>query len=240
MSDAVNFHFIYTQHQPPRAINNRIRKQQPASKLINTYLSTAAQYLNRTKSFHVPSNATFATNKHVPIVNKSQQSVSSNLARSVPSNMNNLIQNPPVSPMTYHEHRFEPVSSPTKSQGFVNTLRRSLRKNKERFYNKRSTTMKSCNSLNNYDQQKLLQTQISMTPTLLCRNHYLEHNNGSSTPITMKNYNSTILINNNNDDEAENNDQMCKKFRKALPTSIRKGRKILINTDIILFFFVCY
>jgi hypothetical protein len=221
MSDAVNFHFIYTQ-QPSCSINNPIRKQQPTSKLINTYLSTAAQYLNRTKSFHVPPNLTLTNNNDIQTVKDSQQQVLSNLARSVPSNMNNLNtsltnQNLPTTPMTYHEHRFQPVSSEinlnenNKSQGFVNTLRRSLRKNKERFYNKRSTTMKSCNSLNNYEQQIIVQPQISMTPTLICRHQYLENNIPSCAAIKMKNQNSTTLINNNNDDESETNDQMCKK-----------------------------
>ena len=220
MSDAVNFHYTYPQ-LPPRNTHNHIRKQQPASKLINTYLSTAAQYLNRTKSFHVPQNPTLPKNNHLQTVNNSPQQVSSNLARSVPSNMNNLNaslthQNHPITTLTYHEHRFEPVASEinlndnNKSQGFVNTLRRSLRKNKERFYNKRSTTMKSCNSLNNYEQQKILlpPPQISMTPTLLCRHHYIENN----LEITMKTANSTTLIKNNNDDESERNDQMRKKL----------------------------
>jgi len=219
MSDTVNIHFIYGQ-QPPRTINNHIRKQQPASKLINTYLSTAAQYLNRTKSFHVPQKTAFPNNNRIQTVNNCHQQVlltnNSNLARSVPSNMNNLnstlpIHSSPTTPMTYHEHRFEQVNlnENNKSEGIVNTLRRSLRKNKERFYNKRSTTMKSCNSLNTYEQTTIVQPQTSMTPTLICRHHYLENKTDLSTIITMKNNTSTTFI---NDDESEKNDQMRKRI----------------------------
>jgi hypothetical protein len=219
MSDAVNFHFIYTQ-QPPHTINNHIRKQQPASKLINTYLSTAAQYLNRTKSFHVPSNTIVVNNK-----NSHQQSLlttNPNLARSVPSNMNNLksssvIPNLPVTVKTYHNDRYQPISSEinlnktNKSTGIVNTLRQSLRKNKERFYNKRSTTMKSCHTLSNYEQSTNTQPQTSMTPTLHSRHQYIENNTGSCTAITMKYDSSTSFINNSNDDELEEDDGMCKR-----------------------------
>jgi hypothetical protein len=221
MSDTVNIHFIYGQ-QPPRTINNHIRKQQPASKLINTYLSTAAQYLNRTKSFHVPQKTAFPNNNRIQTVNSCHQQVlltnNSNLARSVPSNMNNLnstlpIHNSPITPMTYHEHRFEQVNlnENNKSEGIVNTLRRSLRKNKERFYNKRSTTMKSSNSLNAYQQSTIIQSQTSMTPTLISRHQYSANKIDSSTAVTMKNYNSTIFINNNNDDESEKKDRMRKR-----------------------------
>lgn len=223
MSDAVNFHSICTQ-QPPRPINNHMRKQQPTSKLINTYLSTAAQYLNRTKSFHVPQTTTFTNNNRIQIVNNCHQQVlltnNSNLARSVPSNMNNLnsttmIHNPKLMSKNYHEHQFQPVSSEinlnenNKSQGIVNTLRRSLRKNKERFYNKRSQTMKSCNSLNNYEASSIIQSRISMTPTLLCRRQYLENKVDLSTKITMKNNISTSFL---NDDELEKDDRMRKRI----------------------------
>jgi hypothetical protein len=223
MSDAVNFHFIYTQ-QPTRTINNHVQKQQPASKLINAYLSTAAQYLNRTKSFHVPQNTTLTNNNRIQTGNNCHQQVlltnNSNLARSVPSNMNNLnstfiTPNPPITAMTYREHRFTPISSEmnsnenNKSQGIVNTLRRSLRKNKERFYNKRSTTMKSCNSLNTYEQTTIVQPQTSMTPNLICRHRYLKNKTDLSTTITMKNIISTTFI---NDDESEKDDQMRKRI----------------------------
>ncbi|CAF4910890.1 unnamed protein product [Rotaria sp. Silwood1] len=217
MSDAVNFHFIYTQHSP-HTVNNHIRKQQSTSKLINTCLSTAAQYLNRTKSFHVPSNSTIINNK-----NSHQQDCLTNnldLARSVPSNINNLnqpltIHSLPITPIMHHEHRFQPISSEininenNKTQGIVYTLRRSLKKNKERFYNKRSTTMKSCNSLINYEQSTNIQPEISMTPILSFRHQYLENNTDSCSTITMKNDSSTVLTDDiNNDDESENNDQI--------------------------------
>jgi hypothetical protein len=84
-----------------------------------------------------------------------------------------------------------------KSQGFVNTLRRSLRKNRERFYNKRSTTMKSCHSLNTCDQTpndaQDIHTKISMTPTLYCRRQQLTNKN--ETYSLRK----TIKDNNKND-----------------------------------------
>jgi len=204
MSDAVNFHFIYPQ-QPPRTINNHLRKQQPASKLINSYLSTAAQYLNRTKSFHVPQSIPFPTNTSIPIVNNNPQQVlltdNPNLVQSVPSNMNNL--NPP---MSYQEHRFESVSSTVnnKSEGIVNVLRRSFRKNKAKFYNKRSTTMKSCNSLNHYEQSTIVQRQTSMTPNLICRHQYLENKTDLST---TKNNPSPSSVN----EETEKNDRMRKR-----------------------------
>ena len=233
MSDAVNFHCIYAQ-QP-----SHIRKQQPASKLINTYLSTAAQYLNRTKSFHVPSNTIVVNNNNhntngVHINNNSHQQSSlinnPNLARSVPSNMNNLkpsfvTSNLPITGMSYHEHRYQPVSSEinlnktNKSSGIVHTLRQSLRKNKERFYNKRSTTMKSCNALSNYEQSTIIQPQTSMTPALHCRHQYIENNIGSYSSMTMKYDSSTNFINNSNDDELEKDDEMCKRSSLDNPIS---------------------
>ncbi|CAF2910503.1 unnamed protein product [Rotaria sp. Silwood2] len=223
MSDAVNFHFIYAQHSP-HTINNHIRKQQSTSKLINTCLSTAAQYLNRTKSFHVPPNNTIINNKYNK--NSHQKDCLTNnldLAQSVPSNINNFnstlaIHSLPITPIIHHEHRLQTISSEInlnenkKTQGIVSTLRRSLKKNKERFYNKRSTTMKSCNSLINYEQSRYIQPHLSMTPILTFRHEYLENNTDSCSTITMKNYSSTTLVDNNNDDELEDNDQIRKKF----------------------------
>ncbi|CAF3894881.1 unnamed protein product [Rotaria sp. Silwood2] len=219
MSDAVNFHFIYAQHSP-HTINNHIRKQQSTSKLINTCLSTAAQYLNRTKSFHVPPNTTIINNKYNK--NSHQKDCLTNnldLAQSVPSNINNFnstlaIHSLPITPIIHHEHRLQTISSEInlnenkKTQGIVSTLRRSLKKNKERFYNKRSTTMKSCNSLINYEQSRYIQPHLSMTPILTFRHEYLENNTDSCSTITMKNYSSTTLVDNNNDDELEDNDQI--------------------------------
>jgi hypothetical protein len=112
-----------------------------------------------------------------------------NLARSVPD------VNPP---MNYQEHRFESVNN--KPDGIVNTLRRSLRKNKEKFYNKRSTTMKSCNSLNHYEQSNHLQRQTSMTPNLICRHQYQDNQTNSPTK------------NNSLNEESEKNDRMRKKL----------------------------
>jgi hypothetical protein len=197
MSHAVNFHFIYPQQPSSRTINSHVRKQQPASKLINSYLSTAAQYLNRTKSFHIPQTTTFPSNSPTPIVNDYQEDVlgidNSNLARSVPSSMNNL--NPT---MNYQEHRFESITN--KSDGIVNSLRRSLRRSKEKFYNKRSTTMKSCNSLNHYEPSAHPQRQTSMTPNLICRHQYFENKIDSS------------MKNNSLNEESEMNDRLRKNF----------------------------
>jgi hypothetical protein len=175
MSDVVELQFIYT--PPTHIINTSFQKQQPANKLVNRYLSTAAQYLNRTKSFHVPS-----TNNHIP------QEISSN-------NLLPLIHT--ISPLNTVKISSTDLAMSTnesgsstlplncnknsidgnKSQGLVNTLRRSLRKNRERFYNKRSTTMKSCHSLNTYEQTmndhpQQIHAQISMTPTLFSRKQH--------------------------------------------------------------------
>lgn len=219
MSDAINFHSIYTK-QPPYTINNHIRKQQPpTSKLINTYLSTAAQYLNRTKSFHVPQTTTTVSNyNRIQTGNNYHQQIllqnNSNLARSVPSNMNNLnsttiLPNSPIKsrPIPSEMNSNENNNNNNKSQGIVNTLRRSLKKNKERFYNKRSTTMKSCNSLNTYESPNIIQTPMSMTPTLLCRRQYLENQIDSPIKLNMKH---NIPINFINDDELEKDDRMRK------------------------------
>jgi len=193
MSDTVDFHSIYSE-QPSHTINNLNRKQQhqPASQLINTYLSTAAQYLNRTKSFHIPQTSPFITNNPSTTVNE-PPTIRLNSARSIPTNMNIPNDN---TTSAYREHRFstQPIDLNSKQQGFVNTLRRSLRKNKDRFYNKRSQTMKSCNSLNTYEQTTDPSTQVSMTPTLICRREYL-HNS---------------IEKNISDDESEKNDRMRK------------------------------
>ncbi|CAM4915752.1 unnamed protein product [Rotaria socialis] len=218
MSDAVNFHCIYSPHAS-HTMNNHIRKQQPTIKLINTCLSTAAQYLNRTKSFHVSPSTTIINNKHsIPMTKSSHQHNllvnNVDLARSVPSNINNVnprstIHSLPITPIAYHENRVQPVPSEigsnenNKAQGIVYTLRRSIKRNKDRFYNKRSATMKSCNSLINYQQSTSSQPSASMTPALFFRRKYSENNVGSCT--TINNYSSTMLT---NDDESEQHDQM--------------------------------
>lgn len=180
MSEAINFHWIYPR-QSSRSINNSPQKQQhqpPTNQLIQTYLSSAAQYLNRTKSFHVPQTATSPAdnNAHQQVL----RSDNLDLARSVPSNINHL--NSSITPIAYHEHRFNSSIATEvypKSDGIVNSLRRSLKNKRERFSQKRSSTMKSCQSLNNQDESSsnvVLQRQISMTPTLICRHQYLENN----------------------------------------------------------------
>jgi hypothetical protein len=191
MSNVVELQFIYTPQ--PHIISNQFPKQQPASKLVNRYLSTAAQYLNRTKSFHVPTTHNNNNNSFIPTSNKDDQHISYkhflthnvNLAQSIPTNMHSISPSTNVNASSNGEQRFEVNSSDlplngNKPQGIVNTLRRSLRKNKERFYNKRSTTMKSCHSLNTYEQtmneHQNIHAQISMTPTLLCRRQHLAKN----------------------------------------------------------------
>ncbi|CAF0949814.1 unnamed protein product [Adineta ricciae] len=224
MSDAINFHFVYPQ-TPSHPSTNHIRKQQSTSKLINTYLSTAAQYLNRTKSFHISTNATLRPKKSICIQvdNNSPEKRSSlcnnpNLARSVPSNINNLNLSlvSTNTHMIYHEQQFQSIgmsevntNKESKSPGFVNTIRRSLRKNKERFYNKRSVTMKSCHSLSQYEETPVILPQTSMTPTLLCRRQYSDktHEAFTTTPTGETSTNFTSL-DDDNEDESERNDQM--------------------------------
>ena len=149
-------------------------KQQPASKLANRYLSTAAQYLTRTRSFHVPSNKQNNGTTPLSIIQHDE------LVRSIPSDMqtNTPAKEAPPFPSD------GPTNSPEENrpQGIVNTLRRSLRKSKERFYNKRAATMKSCHSLHNYEYNATDPTpSVAMTPTLLCRQQYLSR---LSTPKT--------------------------------------------------------
>jgi len=201
MSNTAELQFI---HAPQtHIINTSLQKQQPASRLVNRYLSTAAQYLNRTKSFHVPS--TNINNIHQQISPKNI--LTDNLAQSmnnisplttVKISSNNLLMstnenNSSSLPLNCNNNSI----NGNKSQGFVNTLRRSLRKNRERFYNKRSTTMKSCHSLNTCDQTlndaQDIHTKISMTPTLYCRRQQLTNKN--ETYSLRK----TIKDNNKND-----------------------------------------
>ena len=122
------------------------RKSISTTKLINHYLSNAAQYLNRTKSFHLNEHSMKMPLEHPTLLSP---------ARSVPSNIHVLH---PLLPMDTDGKR---KMKECKSHGLVQTLRRSLRKNKDRFANKRSVTMKSCQSLNQYP-----------TPILTIRHHY--------------------------------------------------------------------
>lgn len=197
MSDAVEFQFIYAPQT--HIINTPFEKQQPASKLVNRYLSTAAQYLNRTKSFHVsstPSNNQKTTTSQA--ITSSANVLTVNLAQSIHNitGMSTLERNSSsiVSPLNSNEN---------KSQGFVNTLRRSLRKNKERFYNKRAATMKSCHALNASEQtqeeQDEFPAKMSMTPTLFGRR---QHRSSK-----MENYSSLRY---SNKDQMRKTSHMCK------------------------------
>lgn len=173
MSDTVELQILSMSHSQmttAAAVTSPIRKQQPASKLANRYLSTAAQYLTRTRSFHVPSNKQNNGNASLSAIQHDD------LARSIPRNMpTNNPAHPPDGPTNSLDDN--------KSQGIVNTLRRSLRKSKERFYNKRSATMKSCHSLHNYEYTGTPDpsSSMAMTPTLLARHQYLSR---ISTPKT--------------------------------------------------------
>ena len=220
MSDMVDFLSLYAQ-QPPRTINNPIRKQQSATKLINTYLSTAAHYLNRTKSFHIPPSTSSqigdGCNPHVSFKSVPGPPATLlasnhlNLTRSVPSNMNNLYPS---------SLAHEPMSSDgkkkaakeSKSHGFVNTLRRSLRKNKERFYNKRATTMKSCQSLSHYDPTTIGRSPAATTPTLPCRREYSEDARElpSSSLTMITKHHLTHLDQSHDDSVVETDDRMRK------------------------------
>lgn len=180
MSDALEFQFIYAPQT--HIIDTSFEKQQPASKLVNRYLSTAAQYLNRTKSFHVSSTPTRNNQKTDTRPDITSTNVlTDNLAQSLhnisPSTTVKLTStDPPMSTMERNSSPFN--ASNNKSQGFVNTLRRSLRKNKERFYNKRAATMKSCHALNTSEQQTVdssqegIPSKMSMTPTLFGRRQH--------------------------------------------------------------------
>lgn len=189
MSDTVDLQLIYAPQT--HIINTPFEKQQPASKLVNKYLSTAAQYLNRTKSFHVPPTNN-NNNTHIlqPISSAKDnlvqsmhsigplttvQTSSNNLPMSTNENTSSSI------PLNYNNNSI----NSNKSQGLVNTLRRSLRKSRERFYNKRSTTMKSCHSLNTCEQipddHYDIHTKMSMTPTLLYRRQQMTNKNETYT-----------------------------------------------------------
>ncbi|CAF1100428.1 unnamed protein product [Adineta ricciae] len=175
--------------------HNCKQQQQSTSKLVNRYLSTAAQYLNRTKSFHVtPTNS-----KHhylqVPVI--STNASVSNLAPSISNDMHTTEElSFDVTPVSNDETNSSSIPldesnnnsiNVNKTQGLVNTLRRSLRKNKERFYNKQSTAMKSCHSLNTHDQPgndiQDVYKKMSMTPTL---HHRRQHLTNNTRQITIK------------------------------------------------------
>lgn len=158
-------------------IDNSIRKQS-SSKLVNRYLSTAAQYLNRSKSFHIPSSTTTTNNNNqsdriIPChddrhfflyhADLRQRSIPMNIDR-----MNRLHRNdadpsilvlPPTHSPTSIEHD-------EKSHGFVNTLRRSLRKNKDRFSTKRTTNPLHHNEMTPTIQRRQtdLSSWIATTP----------------------------------------------------------------------------
>lgn len=120
MSDSVDLKQIPS--LPLTIHPSSIENEETNRKFVNKYLSTAVHYLSRTKSFHVAPNKTtvdFPSNKLIEFQTNDES----------PTNLFDLPS--------------------TNSQGIVNTLRRSLRKSKERFYNKRSATMKSCHSLHN-------------------------------------------------------------------------------------------
>ena len=191
MSDGLEFQFIYAP-QTTHIINTSFEKQQPASKLVNRYLSTAAQYLNRTKSFHVSST---------PSNNQKTDTRPDLTSANVLTDY--LVQSSSTTAITSANLSMERNSSPfnasnNKSQGFVNTLRRSLRKNKERFYNKRAATMKSCHALNTSEQTvdtpQETPAKVSMTPTLFGRRrqeHRTNHHHPTETFSSVRCSNQT-------------------------------------------------
>lgn len=170
MSNAVDVQYIST--PPTHLLHTSFQKQQPASKLVNRYLSTAAQYLQRTKSFHVPASP--QQNHYIRLNLPTTDTLAKSMHDLNPSMA--LDSNASLNCNNNNNH---------KSQGFVNTLRRSLRKNRERFYNKRSTTMKSCQSLNTTEQQEL-QPKFSMTPTLNSRREQKEKNKSGPIRKTLR------------------------------------------------------
>lgn len=175
-------------------INSEIEKQQPSSKLVNRYISSAVQYLNRTKSFHLPTTNT--NNNNIP----QHYMCNNNLAQSTSNNMEN------TNAILDSNNNNNSIDE-NKPQGIVNTLRRSLRKNKERFYNKRSATMKSCHSLNTYEQTTNDHGKIPTTPTLTYRRQTLANNIES---CLLRN----VTIDDNNNDE-----EMRKKISRTIISS---------------------
>ncbi|CAF4699419.1 unnamed protein product [Rotaria socialis] len=209
MSNCAELQYFYAQE--PYIIDSRIPKQQSANKLVNGYRSTAAHYLNRTKSFHLPTAN--HNNNNIQVCLSGNHTLPNNLLHSIPNKMDNV--NVPTN-INIHSNNISMFAHQTnssmlpsnnnnnnsidssKSQGIVSTLRRSLRKNKERFYNKRSTAMKSCHSLNTYEQTMADHQDIhlkpSMTPILLCRHQ-------SSIPTIETCSMRNIIVGNGDDDE---------------------------------------
>jgi len=225
MSNIGEVQFIYAPQT--HIINTPFQKQQPTSKLVNRYLSTAAQYLNRTKSFHVPSTNnnnsicqyTSPTNLVTNNLAQSMHSISPLTTVQVSSNdlqMSTNENNSSSLPLNCNNNSI----NSNKSQGFVNTLRRSLRKNRERFYNKRSATMKSCHSLNTYEQtpndQQNTHVKVSMTPSLHYRRQQSENKNGTYS------LRKTIMKDNNK------NDQMRKRKMRS-ENFIFRNRKYFLQ-----------
>ncbi|CAF4513377.1 unnamed protein product [Rotaria socialis] len=209
MSNCAELQYFYAQE--PYIIDSRIPKQQSANKLVNGYRSTAAHYLNRTKSFHLPTAN--HNNNNIQVCLSGNHTLPNNFLHSIPNKMDNV--NVPTN-INIHSNNISMFAHQTnssmlpsnnnnnnsidssKSQGIVSTLRRSLRKNKERFYNKRSTAMKSCHSLNTYEQTMADHQDIhlkpSMTPILLCRHQ-------SSIPTIETCSMRNIIVGNGDDDE---------------------------------------
>ncbi|CAF1245677.1 unnamed protein product [Rotaria magnacalcarata] len=214
MSNCAELEYFYAQE--PHIINGRIPKQQPANKLVNGYLSTAANYINRAKSFHLPT--TNHNNSNIQVCLSVNHTLPNSITHSIPNKMDNV--NVPASINIHSDnllifaHQTNSSILPSndntnnnnnnhsidssKSQGIVSTLRRSLRKNKERFYNKRSTAMKSCHSLNTYEQTMAdnqdIHLKSSMTPILLCRHQ-------TSVPTIETCSMRNIIVDNGDDDE---------------------------------------
>ena len=193
MSNAVELQFISSSQS--HNINTQIQKQQPTNKLVTKYLSTAAHYLNRTKSFHL--SKTNDDNKNdIQAYTSGETALSNNPTQSMPTNIHNisslteLKMHPNHLPISVDEtnssglplngNNNHSLINGNKSRGLVNIVRRSLRKNKERFHSKRSTTMKSCYSLNADEQitndYQDICAKISMTPTLFCRRQHITNN----------------------------------------------------------------
>ncbi|CAF0765425.1 unnamed protein product [Didymodactylos carnosus] len=126
-----------------------------------------------------------------------------NLARSIPSNMQYLIsaqhqqlpleslikKNSSFNSFTNTKHhlihsKLAPISSnislnqidSNNNKGILNTLRRSLKKNKVRFYNKQSSIFKSYNSINDASSEQ------QSTPSMNRRQHYENENLRSYQP----------------------------------------------------------
>lgn len=108
MSDSVQWSLMSSSSVDTARRDHSIEKHGSSKLLVNRYLSTAVQYLNRSKSFHIPLSNNVRSPSIIPWDDPSNRQNGS-------TTMN-----------------INPIDLQMKSHGFVTTLRRSLRKSKDR------------------------------------------------------------------------------------------------------------